>query len=50
MSENRQSKREAEEADKIEVAPRVIVGSLIYFRAALVGPTKGLSKRHWLHR
>ena len=46
--ENRQKKREAEEADKVEVAPGVTVGSLRRFRAALIGPTQGLPKRRRL--
>ena len=37
--EHRQRKTEAEEADKVEVAPGVTVASLRRFRAALVGPT-----------
>ena len=41
-SNQRQKKREAEEADKVEVAPRVTVASLRRFRAALIGPTQGL--------
>ena len=45
-SERRQGKREAEEADKVEVAPGVTVASLRRFRAALIGPTQGLLKRH----
>ena len=49
-SEHVQRKREAEEADKIEVAPRVAVESLRHFRAALVGPTQGLHKRRRLYR
>ena len=40
-----QRKREAEEADKVEVAPGVTVASLRRFRAALIGPTQGLPKR-----
>ena len=44
-SVNRQSKREAEEADKVEVASGVAVASLRRFRAALIGPTQGLPKR-----
>ena len=44
-SEHRQRKREAEEADKVEVAPGVTVVSLRRFRAALIGPTQGLPKR-----
>ena len=43
-SEHRQRKREAEEADKVEV----IVASLRCFRAALIGSTQGLSKRRRL--
>ena len=39
--ENRQRKREAEEADKVEVAPGVTVVSLRRFRAVLIGPTQG---------
>ena len=39
-SEHRQRKREAEEADKVEVAPGVTVASLRRFRAALIGPSK----------
>ena len=49
-SNQRQKKREAEEADKVEVAPGVIVASLGRFRAALIGPTKGLTKRRRLCR
>ena len=45
-----QKKREAEEADKIEVAPGVTVASLRRFRAALIGPTQELPKRHRLCR
>ena len=45
-SNPRQKKREAEEADKVEVAPGVtVVASLRRFRAALIGPTQGLPKR-----
>ena len=44
-------KKEAEEADKVEVAPGVTVASLMRrFRAALVGPTQGLPKRRRLCR
>ena len=39
-SEHRQRKREAEEADKVEVAPGVIVASLRRFRAVLIDPTR----------
>ena len=49
-SNQRQKKREAEEADKVEVAPRVTVASLRRFRTALIGPTQGLSKRRRLCR
>ena len=38
-SKQRLKKREAEEADKEEVAPGVTVASLRRFRAALIGPT-----------
>ena len=44
-SEHRQRKREAEEADKVEVVPGVTVASLRRFRAALIAPTQGLPKR-----
>ena len=44
-SEHRQRKREAEEADNVEVAPGVTVASLRRFRAALIGLTQGLPKR-----
>ena len=47
-SEHRQRKREAEEADKVEVAPGVTVASLRRFRAALIGPTQGLPERRRL--
>ena len=47
-SEHRQRKREAEEADKVEVAPGVTVASLRRVRAALIGPTQGLPKRRRL--
>ena len=43
-SKHWQRKIEAEEADKVEVAPRVTVASLRRFRAALIGPTQGLPK------
>ena len=48
--ENRQREREAEKADKVEVAPRVAVGTLRCFRAAVIGPIQGLPKRRRLHR
>ena len=47
-SKHRQRKREAEEADKVEVAPGVTVASLRRFRAALIGPIQGLPKRRRL--
>ena len=47
-SNQRQKKREAKEADKVEVAPGVTKASLICFRVALIGPTQGLPKRHRL--
>ena len=43
-------KREAEEAGKVGVAPRVTAASLRRFRAALIGPTQGLTKRRRLCR
>ena len=49
-SEHRQKKREAEEADKVEVAPGVTVASWRRFRPALIGPTQGLPKRRRLCR
>ena len=49
-SENLPRKREAEEADKVEVAPGVTVGSLRHFRSALIEPTQGLPKRRRLRR
>ena len=49
-SNQRQKKREAEEADKVEAAPGVTVASLRRFRTALVGPTQGLPKRRRLCR
>ena len=49
-SSHRQKMREAEEADKVEVAPGVTVASLRRFRAALIGPTQGLIKRRRLCR
>lgn len=48
--ENRQRKREAEKAHKVEVAPGVAVASLRWFRAALIGTTQGLSKRRRICR
>ena len=41
-SENQQRKREAKEAEKVEVAPGVTVGSLRRVKAELIGPTQGL--------
>ena len=51
-SSHRQKKREAEEADKVEVevAPGVTVASLRRFRAALIGSTQGFTKRRRLCR
>ena len=49
-SNQRQKKREAGEADKVEVAPGVTVVSLRRFRTALIGATQGLSKRRRLCR
>ena len=49
-SNQRQKKREAEEADKVEVAPGVTVASLRRFQTALIGPTQGLPKRRRLCR
>ena len=49
-SKQRQKKREAEEADKVEVAPGGTVASLRRFRAALIAPTQGLSMRRRLCR
>ena len=49
-SNQRQKKREAEEANKVEVAPGVTVASLRRFRTALIGPTQGLPKRRRLCR
>ena len=48
-SENRQRKREAKEADKVEITPGVTVASLRRFRTALIGLTQGLPKRRRLH-
>ena len=47
-SEHRQRKREAEKANKVEVAPRVTVASLRRLRVALIGPTQALPKRRRL--
>ena len=41
-SNQRQKKRDAEEADKVEVAPGVTVASLRRFRTALIGPTQSM--------
>ena len=46
----RQKKREAEEADQVEVASGVTVASLRRFRTALIRPTEGLPKRRRLCR
>ena len=45
VSKHRQREEEAEQADKVEVAPGVTVASLRSFRAALIGSTQGLPKR-----
>ena len=42
-SSHGQKKREAEEVDKVEVTPGVTVASLRRIRAALIGPTQGLT-------
>ena len=42
--ENRQRKREAEEANRLEVAHGVTIGSLRRFRVALIRPTQGSPK------
>ena len=47
---NQRQKREAEEANKVEVAPGVTVASLRRFRTAFIGPTQGLPKRRRLCR
>ena len=47
-SNQRQKKREAEETDKVEVAPGVTLASLRHFQTALSGPTHGLPKRRRL--
>ena len=49
-SNQRQKKREAEEADMVEVARGVTVASLRRSRAVLIGPTQGLPKRRRLCR
>ena len=49
-SENRQRKREAEEADKFEITPGVTTVSSKRLRVALIGPTQGLPKRRRLCR
>ena len=49
-SKQRQKKREAQEANKVEVAPGVTIASLRRFRTALIGPTQGLPKRRRLCR
>ena len=50
--ENRQGKRGKEGVDKVEVevAPGVAVRSSKRFKAALIGPTQGLTKRRRLCR
>ena len=49
-SGNRQTKREAEEADKVHLEPRVTVASFIHLKTALIGPTQELPKRRRLCR
>ena len=49
-SETRRRKRVGEEADKVEVAPSVAVGSLKRFNADLVGSAQGCPKCRRLHR
>ena len=50
-SEIRPRNREAEETDKVEVAPEVTVGSLRCVRAAsIAGVTQGFPKRCRLRR
>ena len=46
----RKKQREADEADKVEAASGVTVASLRSFRAVLIGPTQGLTKRRRLCR
>ena len=48
--ENRPRKREAEESNKVEVAPGAIVGNLRRFRAALIILVQGLPKRRRVRR
>ena len=48
--EHRQRRKEAEEAEKVEVAPWVTVASFRRFRAALIVPTQVLPKRRRLCR
>ena len=47
-SEHRQGKREAEEANKVEVAPGMTAASLRGFIVAMFGPTRVLPKRRRL--
>ena len=49
-SNQRQKKREADEADTVEVAPGVTVANLRRFRTVLIGPTRRLPKRRRLCR
>ena len=46
----RQRKREGGNTDKVNVAPRLTVGSLRRFRAASIGPNQGFPKRRWLRQ
>ena len=47
-SKHRQRKREAEEADEVEVAPEATAPRLRRFRVVLIGSTQGLPKRRRL--
>ena len=49
-SQHRQKQREAEETEKVDVAPGVTVAGLRRFRAVLVGPIQRLPKRRRLCR
>ena len=44
-AQNRQRKREVEEADRVVIAPRATAGKLRRFRAALVGSLQDFPKR-----
>ena len=49
-SKDRQMKREAEEAAKVEADPEMSIASLIHFKVALIGLTKGSPMRRRLRR